>query len=641
MRRNRVRSVFLLAVLAAACSMWSPASAAPRAPADSLARAKLLVGWAREALVTPTLASRELAIRHLRKSLALRPGDAEAWLLLGLAQEMGEYGRLARQCFRTATRLNPDDPEAWLCLGRSWKRAWLRTLDPAARDSAAASFAAATRVRPRAADGWLGLVPLRYEQGDAAGAEVAAARALDGFPRRAEALLAVGYMSYRNGDLERADSCFQAALPRLDPTVRELFEHPQWIGLSANAGRAGQPAASAWEGLDPDPTTPVNELELEYETRVAHACLLFGDPLHPELDSRASTYVRYGPPAAVQFNPAGSPMTVEYTNLKPGRDHVASSFPADAQVWSYPQLGMQVVLQDRSLLGHYTPPARAGMLSNPTPDRRMLAARSDLVSLGDGFVVFPTLPPRDQQLELRATTWRFPGAGSTRMVTHVQAGGSPSDSLWTRWVVLDAQGRELGHDARLMGLSACDPAARRVGEFSYMLPEGAYEVVVSSRDQHRRRGLVRMRVGIDADPPGLALSDIVLVCGDPAQAVNATSLRLEGNLDATVRGTRPLAAYFELDHLKPGANGRGRFEYEYTVHLDTQAPGKRTKQELDLGAAPLVAATREEQTQGSLRRQFVTVPTQRLPEGRYVLKIRVRDLETGEQAERSIGFVRD
>ena len=50
-----------------------------------------------------------------------------------------------------------------------------------------------------------------------------------------------------------------------------------------------------------------------------------------------------GPPESVQFNPSGAPTTVQYLrHAHPNRDIVASSFPADAQVWSYPQFGMRV-----------------------------------------------------------------------------------------------------------------------------------------------------------------------------------------------------------------------------------------------------------------------------------------------------------
>jgi len=346
----------------------------------------------------------------------------------------------------------------------------------------------------------------------------------------------------------------------------------------------------------------------------------------------------------VQLNPHGSPTIVEYDlprrmgqDMRPGHDMVKAGFPADAQVWSYPELGMRVVLQDRSLSGHFARAAIKDFDAGSTPDPRVLALREDVVSLGDGQAVFLTRPPREQWLDVRASVARFVGEGRPRIVVHVQVPGGPADSLWARWVVLDSTGREVARDVEPLGLSACDPAERRVGEFSHELPPGAFEVAVSARDSHRRRGVFRTAVAMASPPPGLVLSDIVLSCGDPAMLVGGSEVRLEANMDAEVSGPRPLVAYFEIAHLATGSEGRSRFEYEYAVRRELEAsPGRRAP-----AAAPaLLSAAREEAQAGALRRQFVSVPTQGLAEGRYRLTIRVRDLVGGEEAAGSVAFTR-
>jgi GWxTD domain-containing protein len=120
------------------------------------------------------------------------------------------------------------------------------------------------------------------------------------------------------GDIARAESLFKDVLPRLDALVRRWFEEP-WVALggSADHGPGDKPSSSTsqtpfWETLDPDPTTPENEFRLEYWSRVAHAFLLFDDPLEPRFDARAMTYIQYGRPATAALR--GQPDVVEIEN---------------------------------------------------------------------------------------------------------------------------------------------------------------------------------------------------------------------------------------------------------------------------------------------------------------------------------------
>ena len=635
---SRARSAWpTLAALLAAAALGRGAVAAPRSAADWPGEAALLVRWGGEALADPSIESRQRAIRDLRRALELDPRNADAWLLLGRAHEMGGLGHLGRQCFHAASQIDPGRVECWVEMGQSYKRDYLRTLDPASLDSARAAFTAAATLRPAAADAWLGLVPMRYEESDLAGAEFAACRALAGYPRRPEALLAYACMAFRRGEIERADSAFIAVMPRLHPSLRKLFDRPDWIGVAPAAPAAG----AAWEGLDPDPTTRANELQLEYCSRVAYAFLLFADPTQPELDARAETYVRYGPPARVQLNPPGSAGTVQYLHARPGRDIVASNYPADAQVWSYPQLGMRVQLQDRSLTGRFTPVAARDFDASARPDPRVLALRGDLVALGDGMAVFPTRPPREQSLDVRAVVSRFAAGARRRLVAYVQAPGDPAGRVRARWVVSDSLGREWARDTIALGVSACDPAERRVGELSCELPPGAFDIVISASDDQRKRGLYRTRVEVGAATAGLSLSDIVLSCGDASARVGEREVRLEANADATVPRTRPLAAYCEIAQLAVGPDGRSRFELEYFVRPAPEPGGERRRPQAGDEASRSLSATREETQVGTLRRQFVSVPTQRLEPGRYRLGIRVRDLIAGTAAEGAVVFTRE
>ena len=150
------------------------------------------------------------------------------------------------------------------------------------------------------------------------------------------------------------------------------------------------------------------------------------------------------------------------------------------------------------------------------------------------------------------------------------------------------------------------------------------------------------RTGVELEPKAsaLSLSDVVVSCGAPD--VSPGALRLAPNPGRRVEGSEPLTAYFEIYHLQPDARGLSRFEYVYTVRSaekDRRIWIQRLLQ--PRSQTPPISASREEENPGSLRRQFVTVPVQSLPPGRYRLEIRVRDLIAGTVAAREAEFVRD
>ena len=648
----RVPSLLSLLLILICSAFATLAAATPRvrSVADSLATARRLTNWGWDAVADPGNEARQRAVRDLKEAIRLDPRNPEPWLALGRAYELGEYRDLARDCYRRSITLAPRQPDGYMELGMAWKREFLRTLDRAALDHAVGAFDTVALLRPYGADAWLRLTPLRYERGDLAGAAVAAERALAGHPRRPAAPLAVASLAFRLGEIERADSIFAAAIPRLDPTLRALFEKPSWIGFggAAPAAAGAAPGGSApgagsdpWAGFDPDPTTPQNEARLEYWSRVAHAYLLFFDPLRPELDARAETYVRYGPPRSVELNPAGTATSFKYGELLPWWGSGMAEYPLDALVWSYPDLGMRIVLHDRSLTGRYTPAATRAFDPLSVPNPSVLAARGDLLSLGGGQLIISTRPPRDQRLEVEGVVARFESGGRPRLLAQVQAQGSPGDTLWARWVVLDPAGRELARDTHELALSACDPTARRVTEFSSTLSAGAFQVVVSVRDARRRRGLFRDTLALAPVPRGLARSDVVLACGAPALMVSDSTVRLEANVEARIVGRQPLVAYFEIYRLAADAGGLARFEYEYIVRRVPKAVTGVARLFV-LPEAPVVSATsREAEQVGTLRRQFVTVPVQSLAPDRYRLEIRVRDLLTGAEVKGATEFVRE
>ena len=116
---------------------------------------------------------------------------------------------------------------------------------------------------------------------------------------------------------------------------------------------------------------------------------------------------------------------------------------------------------------------------------------------------------------------------------------------------------------------------------------------------------------------------------------------IDPNPDARIAAGKPLTAYFEIYHLKPDSTGEAHFEYETTVRSAEQDGRIWIKRLLaPRHQVPAVSARRDVVNVGTLRRQFVTVPVQSLPPGRYRLDVTVRDITVGTQAVRSAEFVK-
>jgi len=171
-----------------------------------------------------------------------------------------------------------------------------------------------------------------------------------------------------------------------------------------------------------------------------------------------------------------------------------------------------------------------------------------------------------------------------------------------------------------------------VADFAAPLPPGNYRASVSVRSAHGERGVVRVETRLNADSPALALSDVLLSCGPPEPGT--IPVRPSPNPSGAVGANDDVNAYFEIYHLTQDKQGSARFEYIYSVRSAERDPRIWIQRLVSpRPPAPSISASREEENVGALRRQYLTVPIQTLPPGRYWLDIRVRDLTTGDEAE--------
>jgi GWxTD domain-containing protein len=625
--------VLLIALLTAPSASAAPS---PRAPTTD-AR----VAEAEGLLHRNTIESRRLAISLLEDVTLLHPADAGAQLLLARVYYQAGFLKQARLRFEKVARLDPRDAPSQFGLGQVWRRDWMKYLDTLSLQRSITHFAEAGRLAPRSPDAWLMITPLLVENFDLPAAAEAAERAFAAAPEQPECELAVAYTSFRAGRIERAERAFRHAIPRLPRTARERFEDIAPVASERDTFTlhrlppAEQPGfiAAFWRENDPDPTSPENEAQLEYWTRVAHAFFLYYNTRRREWDERGEVYVRYGPPARAEYNPVMTDLSWRFGT--------GGEFPMNVLEWSYPELGMTVQMQDRLLSEYYLLPITRTYDPDPRPQPDSLAAHGDALASAGGRGVFPVLPPGVTRLPVDGTVALFQGGAGARLLAQIETAGGPRDTLTAQWVVTDSAGAEVAREHHALSPSACDPADRRVAEFDATLSPGRYLVGLSVRGPGGRRGVYRDTVRVAPPSPELALSDVVIACGAPDRGAGDV-VRIAANPRARVGPGEPLTAYFELYHLTPGDDRVSRFEYVYTVTSADRDWRIWLQRVFAPRSAPApIQITREESFAGDVRRQFVTVPVQELPPGRYRLEIRVRDLVSGDEAVGRARFTRE
>jgi len=593
-----------------------------------------------------TVESRRRAMETLERASLLAPDSIGYHLELArLYFRMGFLGQ-ARKCFERISRLRPDLAEAHLGQGLAWRRDYLKYLDGGSLRRALEELREAARISPEWAEAWLQLVPLLVEDARLGEAMAAAEKARAADPTRVDGVLAVAHLAYRVGQVERADTLFRAALPRLDRQVLEKYLDISPIASEADTAALSRLPQSQqagfterfWKEHDPDLASPENEARIEYWSRVTQAYFLFYSQRRKQWDQRGEIYVRYGPPQKADYNPVGMSL-----NFRMGRH---GNFPMNVLVWSYPELGMTVPMQDRLLSEFYLPPVSLVRSTDPAPDPDSLARRNGSLATAGGRGVFAKLAPGMRALPLEVSIARFEGASQPRLLAWLQSPGTANDMLWGEWVVLDTTRNEVARLRRPLGLSACDPGELQAADFASDLPPGPYLIGLTVRNSRgpAQRGLFRARVHLGEPQAALELSDIVVSCEAPGASLDpaAPAVRLTAIPGARVAGPGPLVAYFEAYHLKPGSDGLARFEYEYAVESAEIDPRFWMQRLLaPRRGTPEISASRREAHSGSLRRQFVTIPIQTLPPGSYRIRITVRDLVTGRQVTRTAGFQRE
>lgn len=640
-RRVRcVSAAFLLAV-----SLTAPAAAgAASRGSERGAEAESLYRRARAYDARGTVETRRFAMGLYEQCALLAPDRADVQLALARTYMQMGFLRQARKRFETASKLSPDNAEARAGIGSVWRRDYLKYLDRTTLRQAIDEFTEAVRIDPTLDEIWLQLVALTLEEGHPRASLAAAENVAAVAPARPEAMVALAHAAFRCGQVARADSLFQKAVPLLPRQVRERFDDIAPVASERDTAtlrslgprERGDFVRRFWKEQDPDLATVENEAQLEYWSRVTQAYLLFYSRRRREWDQRGELYVRFGPPEVATYNPVGRRLTFYMGNY--------GAYPMNLLVWAYPSIGLEVTLQDRLLNEFYMPELSLVSDSDPVLAAGSVEEEGALQMSPSRRAVFPRLPPGVKPLPVRGLIARFEGDSGPRLLGAGTAAGSPGDSMWAEWVVLDSTSREVARGRIDPSPSGCDPAGAKVAEFTAELPAGAYQAGLTLRRSDGSRGLLRWSTQLPRAGQALALSDLVLSCGPPSVegSADAPAVRISPNPAARVRSGEPVVAYFEIYHLSAGPDGLARFEVEYTVR-SAERDERIWVQRLLAPRRPIpeVSASRREEHAGALRRQSITVPVPTLPAGRFLLEVRVRDLQAGSEAVRAAAFTKD
>jgi len=613
---------------------------------DGAASAEAYFQRAQERISQASPEYRAAALQDLAAAVELSPDRTDYWIAYGRACRESGHSSRARSCFTRAARLQPADPEVWSELGSEWKHEWLLTADRTSLEESMRCFARVTELAPERADAWCAASALLLLEGRPRDAMRAAMRARRADSTGVEPLLMLAASFYRLSVLVYADSAFRMARDRMPVALRERFDDETAIfgtrALDPDVAATTHLGPTRWSDSDPDLTTPENEALLDYRTRLALAFFLFREQNTLRWDARAEFFVRYGPPAAILYNPArrGWEADLEMTYSRPRElrsgqvDYTPGplGYPYNLQVWQYPELGISPGLIDRRLTQSYElRPSLTEDGDHPRSVPGTVAGQPELVALGSGRGVFRALAPGARPMNVAGALSRFVVGDSTRVLAHVSALGGAADSMAGSWAIVASDGALMKRESAPLAISACDPTHERIATFVATVPPGDYRIDLSVSARGARRGVVHLRSRVEPVQPGLAMSDLVLVCGDVATAASAEAVRVEPNLSRRWVDAQSLTAYYELEHLTAAPSGETRFSFHYTIRA-VDEPGS-------VGSGRvLIESSREESGTGSHRRQFVTASIASLAAGRYELRVQVRDVVSGGTATRAVEF---
>ena len=604
------------------------------------ARAYILLGktWRERGTIDGRLRSQ----RVLEEGRTHFPRDIDLMLELGRTYFAQRFFPDAVGTLQHALDVDPKRCDARYLIGlyhyRNWKRLNSYTDD---LDIARRQLRTAWNCDPANMEAAKLYLYARYSLADTSARE--ADQILAQFPREACFYLYRGTLAY---DAKQYDLCgryYERGLSLLPKADRDIYDDLATV-LPAKSGTTFHEATrderdvlrrGYWVASDPDPTTAVNERQLEHIYRVFVTDMLFSNDWTQRRGwrtDRGETFIKYG-----------APLKVEHT--------LGASMDGHVETWSYNRGGefRQFLFVDEFLNGDPRIPydddyvlhnmRNEGEISQLLSNTARISALLDVTVFRDDDLhasLYSGMRVDADSVE----TYALPGSTNMYLIR-----GALFDSVWKRD----------GSEADTVWTSQLPPRAvsgNRVLEIVRRFPVefGSYRVAWSMQDEHVR---VRALARGDADASRfagdqLALSDVLLydetTPGDPKAAgfVERGGQRMRPRIGHVFSPSDPVRSYVEVYglHLLDGAT---EYQVRYSIYPSTytETPAWRELLHVTGGALgfenddPIISQsfTRSATTHSTHERIAIDIGT--LDPGYYELLVEVMDLSSGQHVSRN------
>ncbi len=590
-----------------------------------------------------------LRSQHVLEAARARfPEDADVLIELGRTYFAQRFFPDAIGCLQHALEVDPKRCEARFLIGlyyyRNWKRMNQYTDD---LDASRRHLREAWQCAPDNAEAARLYLYARYALADTSARE--ADEMLARYPNEAAFHLYRGALAYDARQYDLGARHFNRGLALLPPAERAVYEDLSSVlpvnalGTYREIGRDARDMfrRGYWLSEDPDPTTLVNERELEHNYRVFIADMLFTNDW---TERRGWDSDRGG--AMIKF---GRPLSVEHTLGKNQEGHM--------ETWSYARGGemRQFHFVDEFLNGDPRIPLGYDyMLHAMMHDPEFTSLPSEVADVPARLEVTVF---RDD--DLHASLYVAMRMDADSVEAHAFPGSTNIYLL--RGALFDFAWNREGFDADTLWTSQLPPrldAGTRVIEFvrRATIPFGAYRVAWSMQDEHvRMRALARG----DADArrfsgDALVLSDVLLydvpagTHPDAAGIIERAGQRMRPRIEHTFSPDEPLRSYVEVYGLGM-LDGKCEFEVRYSIYPGE--PKDKTAWADLAGVAgdvlgfgdedPVISQSFTRQTSSHDTAEYIAIDIGALEAGSYELLVEVMDLNSGQHAARHAGlFVR-
>ncbi|HET6348848.1 MAG TPA: GWxTD domain-containing protein [Candidatus Krumholzibacteria bacterium] len=600
-------------------------------------RASILLGrlWRLRGTIDARLRSQHV----LEDARLWFPRDPDVLIELGRTYFAQRFFPDAMGCLQRALDVDPSRCDAYYLMGlyhyRNWKRqnAYTDDLDVARRQLRTAWTCDTTNV-----DAARLYLYARYALADTSVRE--ADQMLARYPNDASFQLYRGTLAFDAGQYDVCGRYFDRGLSLLPPAEREAYQSLTSVLSAEMISKYEDAPLSArdvvrrayWIGADPDPTTPVNERQIEHIYRVFVSDMLFSNAWTGRRGwqcDRGETFIKYG-----------RPLTIEHSLGKGQDGHV--------ETWSYARGSefRQFLFVDEFLNGDPRIPydddyvlhnmRHEGEVSTLPFTRARLTGLLDVTVFRDDDLhasLYTGMRIDADSVEayaLPASTNRYMMRGAY-FNSSWKREGSYSDTLWTSQLPVHAD------------------AGRRDIDFvrRASVPFGEYRVAWCLQDEHSR--MFALARG-DADAgrfagDGLMLSDVLLYDDvtdsgrNSSGAIDRGGQRMRPHTGHMYRADDPVRSYVEVYGLTT-IEGMSAFEIRYSIFPGHAGDTPAWKDWFHTAAGvlgfgdsdPVISQSFQREGNSHRANEYLAIDISALDAGVYDLLVEVLDLNSGRHA---------